>query len=107
MSLTIKENNNALIQGVVRTGAGQIQNIAGWTFQFRVVQGSTMLFEKTSGSGITITDAVNGKIDVAILPADTDAKAGTYQYELKGTDTMSNIFTLNGPAELIITPTII
>lgn len=108
MSLTIKENNNVTIVGIVRDGTGTIQNITGWTFKFRVVTptGAT-LFEKNSPAEILIVDAPGGKINIFIAPADTNNKAGTYQFELKGTDPVSNQFTLNGPAEIIITETII
>jgi len=41
------------------------------------------LITKTIGSGITITDGPNGRCDVAIDPADTDALAGDFYHELE------------------------
>lgn len=109
MALTIKENNNATIVGVVRDGTGQIQDIGGWTFKFRVVdQNNATVFEKNSPTEIVIVGpSINGTINVFVIPADTNGKAGNYQFELKGTDGTGNQFTLNGPAEIIITPTLI
>lgn len=108
MSLSIKENNNVTIIGMVRDGTGQIQDITGWTFKFRVVYpNGTLLFEKNSPTEILIVSALAGKVNIFVLPADTNNKAGEYSFELKGTDPVSNQFTLNGPAELIITETII
>ena len=111
MSLTVKENNNATVLAVVRDGFGNIQNITGWTFVFRVVTiAGVTLFEKNSAGGssqVSITDATNGKVSIFILPADTKAKAGSYQFELKGTDAAANQYTLSGPAEFIISVTLI
>lgn len=108
MALTLKENNNVTIQAVVRDGSGQIQNITGWTFTFRVVDASNvLLFQKVSPAEIVIIDGPNGKVNILVVPADTNNKAGTYQFEFKGFDPVSNNFTLNGPAELIVSKTII
>jgi hypothetical protein len=110
MSLTIKENNNATIISIVRDGLGVIQNISGWTFVFKVIDstGSTVFQKSSAGSGeVTIIDAPTGKVNVFILPADTNNKTGTHKYEFKGTDSSGNQYTLNGPADFIVTSTII
>lgn len=57
-------------------------------------QGKAPFLTKTIGSGITVTDAVNGELEVAIDPADTaDVKGGSYYHELEITDSIGNIAT--------------
>jgi transcription elongation GreA/GreB family factor len=43
------------------------------------------LVSKDIGSGVTVTDAVNGRVDVAIASADTAALAGDYYHEIQVT----------------------
>lgn len=45
--------------------------------------GHNAIFSKTVGSGIVVTDAIAGLLEVTILPADTEALAGAYHHELE------------------------
>ena len=49
---------------------------------------------KSIGSGITVTDAVNGIFQVELTPADTLAKKGSYYHEAQVTDGSSDIATV-------------
>jgi hypothetical protein len=71
-------------------------SIAGWALSFifkrsRFDADADALFTKTVGDGVTISDAVNGVVDVQIDRADTvDAGPGmSYWYDLVRTDTGS------------------
>lgn len=47
---------------------------------------SAALVTKTLGSRITITDAVNGKVQIVITSTDTEALDGTYYHEVQVVD---------------------
>ena len=47
---------------------------------------SAVKVTKTLGSGITITDAVNGILEITLTPADTAALQGDYYHELQIVD---------------------
>lgn len=64
-------------------------DITGWHFLFHLAlrKGGDELITKTSGSGISITDATNGVLAVAISRTDTtDLDPGVYYYEIARTD---------------------
>lgn len=44
---------------------------------------SPAIFSKTVGSGIVITDATAGLLEVTIVPADTESLVGAYHHELE------------------------
>ena len=59
--------------------------IAGWTFQFTMKKrprDEVEIVEKTSGSGITITDAANRVVELVLDSTDTlDVTPGQYVYD--------------------------
>ncbi len=59
----------------------------------RSVYGSAEI-SKSVGSGIAITDAVNGEFTVTLDPLDTDALEGDFYHEAQVTDTLGDISTV-------------
>jgi hypothetical protein len=63
--------------------------ISGWALAFYLKQkypDLAALVTKTGGSGITVTDAVNGVFTVTLATADTDQTPGNYVYDVWRTD---------------------
>ena len=48
---------------------------------------------KTMGGGVTVTDEMNGKVTVELLPADTQALNGTFYHELQVVDASGDVAT--------------
>jgi hypothetical protein len=70
--------------------APPVGGVAGWTLGFWVrkdtLAGSLVVVTKTSGSGITLVDAVAGIWTVLLSSADTKQTTGTYLFDLWRTD---------------------
>ncbi len=66
---------------------------AGVKFVIAPQQSKSALVTKTELSGITISGST---ITVALTPADTQALAGLYRYELEITDSSGNVSTNQG-----------
>lgn len=65
------------------------QDITGWSLAFAIARGygENAVVEKTTGTGITITDGPNGIFEVTIADADTDnLPTGGYVWEAKRMD---------------------
>jgi hypothetical protein len=82
----------------------QVQNISGWALEWKVRKGpsdSGELLSKTTLSGITLSDPVNGVCVVHVARADTlTLEAGTLYHTLRRTDSGSSKVLSYGPAEL-------
>lgn len=80
-------------------------SIAGWTLQFTLRKqfgDAAALVTKTTGAGITITDAANGVFKVTVASADTaglDLRA--YVYDIQRTDTGSRTVLTIGNLTLL------
>ena len=68
--VTVKDANDALL------------DITGFTIDWSV----NGIVDKSVGSGITMTDPVNGVFTIAIVPTDTAGKHGTYPHAARCTD---------------------
>jgi len=68
------------------------KNLTGATITWALARsrGSAPLITKTVGSGITVTDAANGALEVAIAPADTATIDGVHYHELEVVDSAGN-----------------
>lgn len=55
---------------------------------------ATLQKDNTGGGGVAITDAVNGKFQVTLAPADTAALSGDYYHEAQVRDGSGNISTV-------------
>jgi hypothetical protein len=49
---------------------------------------------KTTSNGILITDPVNGKLQIKLLPEDTEEMFGEFHHELEITDVPGNVSTV-------------
>ena len=76
--------------GVIHCQLLPVENITGWALKCtaRLVLGMLpILFTKTVGVGITITDAPNAKFDITMNSADTSAATpGSYFFDIQRTD---------------------
>lgn len=59
---------------------------AAATFVVMRAHGQPAIITKTVGSGIVITDAVNGLLEITLLEADTEPLRGVHRHELEITD---------------------
>ena len=68
--------------------SGSVLNLTGLTLKWSLGRKSEgpALLTKTSGAGITITDAAAGKFKVEMDPADTQKFSGEYYHEAKAFD---------------------
>jgi len=110
MTISIKENNSGTIKCAVKKGDGTIQDVSSWVFYFKVADslGVTLfLKDSTNIANINVTNPTSGLVEVYINPTDTDDRVGNYKYEFKGFDPLGHEYTLKGPADFVITPTII
>lgn len=96
LSMTVKENGVAL-------------NVTGFSFWFTAKNNyedadSAKIFQKTVGSGITLTTPASGIIEVKIAPTDTSslpAHQTNLYYDLKMKDGSGNIYSvLDGVLEV-------
>lgn len=92
--ITVIEDRDWTIKFTITDETGAVVNLTGATANFTVKQNldsaSDLFTAKTVGAGITLTDPVNGILQVAGVPADTDGAAGDYLYELDITLTAIN-----------------
>lgn len=64
-----------------------LTNIAGWNLAFTIFDAfGNVLVQIATGSGIIITDAVNGIITINLTAAQTQQVPRTYRYDLWRTD---------------------
>ena len=95
-----------VLQFTAYDATGTIQNITGWTLQFKmaVLKGGVAVL---TISGV-ITDAVNGVFTVTSAAAGTSALNLTvdtvYQYAVRRTNAGSNTRVAWGPATLQVSP---
>lgn len=80
--------NTKVIKVVVRDQDDAIVDLSGATATFVLMRapGQSAIISKTVGSGIVITDAVNGLLEITIDPADTEPLRGAHSHELEITD---------------------
>ena len=88
----INQKNNILLKLTIEDDDGTL-NIQGFDIYFKVKKAGNRKFLKSLEDGITITDAVNGKIEVNITAGDTDIDVGRYTYELLVIDSNDNRYT--------------
>lgn len=71
--------------------------LSGATIKWVMKKGlnGDLVIEKTTDSGVTITDANNGIFTVSLNPLDTDGKPGGYYHEAQVTDSQGNVSTVS------------
>lgn len=87
---SMHSGDNRDLQVTIKDAAGAVVNITGAALTWALSKGNgsdgprgTALVTKTVGSGITIVDGANGRADIVLVPADTEALAGDYYHELQ------------------------
>ena len=79
LEITIRENDHGTLD---ITGAAITWALSRIVTD-KVEPKGAAIVTKTVGSGITITNAHNGHVEVAITETDTDDLAGTYYHEMQ------------------------
>ena len=82
----IGKGADRVIEFTIELSAGVPQNITGATFTWKLVDYYSQnppLVSKATGSGIAISDAVNGKVQLTLANADTATLLGRYVYEMR------------------------
>lgn len=79
-------------QGETSTPQAITGAVIRWVLYSRIGQ---IVIDKSTGTGITITNAAGGVFEVQINPADTELlPPGTYRHEAEITDALSNVNTV-------------
>jgi len=91
---TVYRKNDLLISATIQDENENALDLSGASLDFVVeTPAGAEKIRKSVGNGITVTDAVNGQIEIDISAADTDIPAGLYKHELLVTDADSNRYT--------------
>lgn len=75
-NLTVWTGDSRVIALTINDADGDEVNLTGATVRYAIAEAATSgtkLVEKTTSSGISITDAANGKCEITLAPADTTA----------------------------------
>lgn len=81
--------------------AERILNLTGHTLHWvakRVLsrdEDDDPAIEKSTPTGVVITDAAGGQCEVRLLPADTENLVGSYYHELESTDGAGTVSTIS------------
>ena len=101
--LSVNRGNDRLLEIEVRDKQDTPIDITGASLFFYVSKRrySTVIIAKAIGSGITVVDATEGKIEVGITNQDSNLPVGDYYYELLLEDVEGNRYTvLQGTLEI-------
>lgn len=108
MKLTMYRGDSAVFNLAAKQSDGSALNLTTGTLYFTVKSNSRQadvdaLCQKSSGSGITVTDAAGGLFTVTLSPSDTvDAYAPSYMlWDVQYVTSGGNVYTLAGGALLI------
>lgn len=71
-------------------------NLTGCSVNYVVYKGGTgvIIITKTTTSGISLTNPVNGIMEISLIPSDTEDYTGYYLHECEITDTQGRISTI-------------
>jgi hypothetical protein len=86
---------------------GVAVNVSTWTFRYTVKKSiddaiGDAKFQKTNGTGIVMTQAASGIVDVVGAAVDTAALTGPHRFDFEGQAPGSDAETLDGPAEFFV-----
>lgn len=110
MTLTMKRGTTKSLVMTIKENGAAI-NVTGYTFWFTAKYNyedadSAKVFQKTVGSGITLTTPASGIITVKLSPTDTSglpAHTTRLYYDLKMKDGSSNVYSILS-GELVVEP---
>lgn len=85
-NFTVWSGDDTTLEVTVLDNDGNPVNLVSASLIWKVVtRQRSVLINKVSGSGITVTDAENGVCEIKINSSDTDPLSGTYRHELQMT----------------------
>lgn len=88
------KGNDVDVAVVVRDEAGVVRDLTGATVKFAMAidRASAPVLTKTTPTGITLSDPLNGEFTIKFDPVDTTNLAeGMYVFEAETTDSSGNI----------------
>ena len=98
--ITASRGDDHKIRFTVKNSSGVVYDVSANTFKFTVKASlddaiGAAKFQRTSpvGSGIDLTLAATGIVDVLIVPTNTSGLAGEYHYDLEMTES-GKVYTL-------------
>lgn len=94
---TMRSGDDLILKiAVTDADAGGFKNLTGAAVIWRASRkiGSSALISKSVGSGITITDAVNGELEVELVPTDTEDLRGDFVHEAEVVDSLGKKATV-------------
>lgn len=96
--VTIFAGDDQTLEVEVFDSEGELVDLMGvqavtWHLS-RTVHHRPAIVVKSLGSGVTITDAPNGRIDIAISPADTEGRQGRHYHEIEVIDEQGHVSTI-------------
>lgn len=82
--ITFYEREIGTIKVKILSPDGDPLDLNGLDVLYRVaMRDETLIFDKTEGAGLTIVDAAEGKVEIAIEQGDLDLRPGAYRHELR------------------------
>lgn len=96
MKYTIVKKNDVVFVYTITDQDGAAVSLSGATilWQLKLTSDDTALIEKTTSSGISITDAAGGEFEVTLTDTDTDIDVGEYYIEALITDASGYKYTV-------------
>lgn len=82
-----------VLRNTITDRNGAAVDLSGASIEFNLAkrENDAALLTLSIGSGVTITDAVNGQHDVELAPIDTAALVGSYYWQIEVTDSAGNV----------------
>ena len=97
-TIKLTEGDTARLTVTVRDAAGAVVDLTGATAiawqMARSAFAASPTLSKSLGSGVTVTDAMNGVFQVALAPADSADLLGDFHHEAEVTDGAGDIATV-------------
>jgi hypothetical protein len=99
MDFTMYEGDTHTLEVTVRDEEGNVVDITGATVRWWLAKnnkstGSDIYVQKTTGAGITLVDPTNGRMNIALVPVDTEGRGGKDYYHEAEVDDGGNISTV-------------
>jgi len=89
--------DNKILSVSVVDSAGVAVDLTSATASWQLARSNDaapLIQKATGGSGIVITDAAGGVLEITLSASDTDALKGSFYHELQVIDTSGNIATV-------------
>ena len=93
MNYEVYQKNNFKIPINIVDEDGNVFDISGATIYFVISNNQESVIVKSNNDDISVTDAVNGALEVDLSATDNDIAVGSYRYELLVIDVLNNRYT--------------